>query len=106
MIMYYDMQWTGSQARCERQSGRMHHVSGSYGLAGPICIMHYDMEHMGSQADIQVRQSVCVMYMAGPIHILYHDMHRELTSISINMQNDDRATAQRARAMRSLCTES
>ena len=57
-------------------------------------------------ADMQVRQAICVMYMAGPIHILYHDMHRELTSISINMQNDDRATAQRARAMRSLCTES
>jgi hypothetical protein len=34
-----------------RPSGRMHHVYGSYGLAGPICLMHYNMHQMGLQAE-------------------------------------------------------
>jgi hypothetical protein len=68
-----------------------------------VCIIY--MDHMSWQAryasctmiwsiwarisaDMQVRQAICVMYMAGPIHILYHDMHRELVDTHLHSRAD------------------
>ena len=103
--MYHDVQQMGLQARSTRTSGSKHHLYGPYELAGPIWIMYCDMENMGSQAryasctmiwsiwarisaDMQVRQAICVMYMAGPIHILYHDMRRELVDTHLHSRAD------------------
>jgi hypothetical protein len=77
-IMYMDHM--GSQARYARPSGRMYHVYGSYGLAGPICIMYYDVQHMGSQARYarpsgRIYRVYAAYGLAGPICIMYYDDH-------------------------------
>ena len=76
--MYDDMQHIGSQARYAIQAVCMHHVYGSYGPAGPICLIQYGMQGMGSQARYARHSGRMHVYgsdgLAGPIHIWYHNM--------------------------------